>query len=119
MTGVEVSHDFDLPLTYYPRVPLAECVRLCEATPGCRSVSFHSALTLCSLKSATCAEAGFHGGGCRRRDTPAEHFIHKDRASRFVWPRWLPSWWWLLLLVCRAALGPGTFHLTLLLLPLL
>lgn len=79
---MEVSHDFDLPLTYYPRVPLAECVLLCEATPGCRSLSFSSTLAICSLKSATCAEAGFHSGGCRRRNTFTEYWVHKDRASK-------------------------------------
>lgn len=82
MTGVEVSHDFDLPLPYYPRVPLAECVRLCEATPGCRSVSYASNLFLCSLKTATCAEAGLHSGGCQRRKTAFPSFIHKDRVSK-------------------------------------
>lgn len=94
VTGVEVSHEYDLPLNYYPRVPLAECERLCETTPGCRSFSFYSSFPICSLKSATCAEAGLQSGGCMRRYTRHEAFVHKDRTSKALqWFSGAPGCW--------------------------
>ncbi|KAG2449117.1 hypothetical protein HYH02_005865 [Chlamydomonas schloesseri] len=80
MTGLEVSHDFDLQVPYYRRVPWAPCKQLCLDTPGCRSVSFLASEELCTLKTATCVEAGL-GSGCLQRHPSTGYFMHADRAG--------------------------------------
>ncbi|KAG2489311.1 hypothetical protein HYH03_012143 [Edaphochlamys debaryana] len=79
LTGLEVTHDFDLDVPYYPRTPWTDCKRLCLSTPGCRSASFFGGEELCVLKRATCVEAGT-GVGCLQRHASSTYFMHADRA---------------------------------------
>ena len=80
LTGLEVSHDFDLDVPYYRRVPWGACKQLCLSTPGCRSVSFLCSRELCTLKTATCVEAGL-GSGCVQRHAASLYFMQADRAG--------------------------------------
>ncbi|KXZ48843.1 hypothetical protein GPECTOR_25g428 [Gonium pectorale] len=80
MTGLEVSSDYDLPLLYYPRLRWTACQKLCEDTPGCRSVSYATMEQVCRLKSATCAEAVL-GRGCINIGNKFESFFQNDRLT--------------------------------------
>ncbi|KAG2444607.1 hypothetical protein HXX76_001351 [Chlamydomonas incerta] len=80
LTGLEVSHEFDLDVPYYRRVPWGACKQLCLGTPGCRSVSFLASEELCTMKTATCVEAGL-GSGCVQRHASTGYFLQSDRAG--------------------------------------
>ena len=81
LTGLEVSNDFDLDVPYYRRVPWDACKQLCISTLGCRSVSFLASEELCTLKTATCVEAGL-GSGCVQRHASTGYFLQSDRAGK-------------------------------------
>ncbi|KAG2444589.1 hypothetical protein HXX76_001334 [Chlamydomonas incerta] len=92
LTGLEVSHEFDLDVPYYRRVPWGACKQLCLGTPGCRSVSFLASEELCTLKTATCVEAGL-GSGCVQRHSWSAYWFQADRAGAtdFVTGPWQQS----------------------------